>query len=291
MIKFDKTGAAFEIDHEVGDTTYVRPMIKIVTQSASYHGDDYSEKTDFEPADFMVARNATELFEAPPVELIDDEILAKRQELHSFVSGAKQQKDAANAARLKAERQLSQAQKNLEDWTAKHSVMTDLGKLLDGVVLYPLSVSENVYHKARNIPRIPEMRGAKYLTIRSGNFETGQKWTCESNSRDNYGSPFRFFDTEEERSAVVAQEFDETCDQFRKKPAFQMPTWTAETRLSYTTLKKWVQAHPSLSVPSDIVAMNAKSDAQVAQKERDQLAAKLAELDGATQPHTSETVQ
>lgn len=276
---YDKTGAAFELDHEINGVSYVRPMIKVVMQSTSYGGDDFHEEQDFEPADFLVARSTSELFDTPPVEIVDAEIKAKREELQALISDAKRQEREAQSAKRKAELELTQAKSQLEKWLTEHKVMTDLGKLLDGQVLYPLSVSENHYHKARDIPRIPKMSGAKYLALHSGNFEKGQKWVCKRYGDDSYGSPFRFFDTEEERAAVIASEFEATCGAFRKKPKFDQPSYTTTTTLSYATLQEWVKTHPALAIPADIEAMKAEHDAELARKKRDALAAQLADLD------------
>lgn len=276
---YDRTGAAYELDHEVDGIAYVRPMVRFVTQATTYHGDDFHEEEGFEPADFLVARNKADLFDAPPVEKVDAEIKAKRGELQALISEAKRQEKAALDAKRKAERGQERAERNLANWMEKHKVMTDLGKLLDGQVLYPLSVRENHYHKARDIPRIPDMRSAKYLSIHSGDFEKGQKWVCRQYSEDSYGNPFMFFDTEEDRAAVIASEFATTCDHFRANPSFGDPSYTTTTRLSYTTLQQWVEVHSSLKIPDDIEAMKVEHDAAVAKAKRDKLAAELAAID------------
>lgn len=278
-MKYDRAGQAYELDHEFGDTLYVRPMIKFTTQTTSYHGDDFCEHEDYEPADFLVAKHHSDLFDAPPVELVDAEIRAKREGLAEFIAGERQKKNEAKRERKKAEAELLAAKSKLEKWFLEHRVMIELGKLLDGQVLYPLSVKENPYHHARDIPHIPEMRNAKYLAIHSGDFEKGQKWVCKQYGSDTYGSPFRFFDTEEERAAAIASEFEATCEKFRKNPAFGAPKYTTTTQLSYTTLEEWVETHPTLSIPKDIQDMKAEFDADQARKRRDELAAKLAEMD------------
>lgn len=278
---YDKTGAAFELDHEADGIAYVRPMLRYVVQATTYRGDEFHEEEEFEPADYLVARNRRDLFDAPPVDMVDAEIKAKREELRTIISEAKRQEKAALDAKRKAEREQERAERDLAKWMENHKVMNDLGKLLDGQVLYPLSVSENHYHKARDIPRIPEMRNAKYLSLHSGDFEKGQKWVCKPYGRDHYGNPFMFFDTEEERAAVIASEFATTCEHFRAKPSFGDPSYTTTTRLSYTTLQEWVKAHPSLEIPEDIEAMKVEHDAAVAKAKRDKLAAELAEMDSA----------
>jgi hypothetical protein len=276
---YDKAGAAFELDHEIDGVSYVRPLIKVFMQSTTYSGDDFHEDEGFEPADFLVARNTSELYDAPPVEIVDAEIKAKREELQALISDAKRQGREAQSAKRKAELELDRAKSQLEKWFTEHSVMMDLGKLLDGQVLYPLSVSENHYHKARDIPRIPKMSGAKYLAIHSGDFEKGQKWVCKSYAADSYGSPFRFFNTEEERAAAIADKFTAALDAFRKSPAFSKDGTTHSTRLDYGTLTRWVETHPALQIPDDIEAMKVEHDADVARQKREQLAAQLAELD------------
>lgn len=54
---YDKTGAAFKLDHEHDGTLYVRPLVKVVTQTN--YGDDFHEEEDFEPAAYIVAKAET----------------------------------------------------------------------------------------------------------------------------------------------------------------------------------------------------------------------------------------
>lgn len=280
---YDKTGAAFALDHEVDGVSYVRPMVKVVMYQTDYRGDDYHEEEGFEPADFLVALNTSELFEAPPVAVVDAEIAAKREELHALVSDAKRQEREAKEAKRKAEFELAQAKSQLEKWMTEHKVMIDLGKLLDGQVLYPLSVRDGTYHSGREVPQIPKMSGAKYIALHSGDFEKGQKWVCKKYGEDGYGKSFCFFDTEEERDAAIADEFAATLDAFRKNPTFSKDGATYSTRLDYGTLTRWIKEHPTLEIPADIEAMKAEHDAEVARKKREQLAAQLAELEGGAQ--------
>lgn len=279
---YDKTGAAFALDHEIDGVSYVRPMVKVVMQSTDYMGDDFHETEGFEPADFLVARNSSELFDTPPVEVVDAEIASKREELQALISQAKRQERETQSAKRKAELELTRAKSQLEKWMSEHKVMIDLGKLLDGQVLYPLSVCKSHYTDGREVPQIPKMSNAKYIALHSGNFEQGRKWVCKNYSTDSYGSPFRFFDTEEERSAAIAQEFADTCDAFRKKPTFSTEGETYSTRLDYGTLKRWIKTHPALEIPADIEAMKVEHDAEMARKKREQLVAQLAELDDPT---------
>lgn len=279
---YDKTGAAFSLDHKIGGVSYVRPMVRIVTQSMTCSGDDFHEEEGFEPADFLVARNTRELFDAPPVALVDQDIAERQKALDQLIAQHQKSLRETSAAERAATNNLDAAKRQLAAWMTEHKVMVDLGKLLNGQVLYPLSVSGNHYHKARNIPKIPDMRGGKYLSIHSGDFEKGQKWVCQKYGSDDYGRPFMFFDTEEERAAVIASEFATTCDCFRKNPSFGDPSYTTTTRLSYTTLQSWVKTHPALSIPDDIEAMKADYDTSVAKAKREKLAAELAAMDTTT---------
>jgi hypothetical protein len=282
-MKYDKTGAAFELDHEIDGVSYVRPMIKVVMQSTSYSGDDFREEEDLEPADFLVARNTSELFDAPPVAVVDAEIKAKREELQSIIAEAKRQEKEAHVSERKAKGELAQAKSQLEKWMSEHKVMIDLGKLLDGQVLYPLSVQKSHYHNGRDVPFIPKMSNAKYIALHSGDFEKGQKWSCKKYGEDGYGKAFCFFDTEEERAAAIADEFSATLDAFRKSPAFSTEGAIYTTRLDYGTLTRWVETHPALQIPADIEAMKSEHDAEMARKKREKLAAELAALEGGAQ--------
>lgn len=276
---YDKTGAAFSFDHEINGTLYVRPLVKVIMQSS--YGEDFHEEQDYEPASYLVARDEAELFYAPPLEAVEAEVAAKRAELEALKAEAKKAVREINSERFSAERGLHEAKRQLEQWMQTHRVMIDLGKLLDGKVLYPLSVSENHYHHARDIPQIPGMRHAAYLALTSGNFEEGKKWVCKQYGSDSYGSPFQFFDTEEERSAVIHAEFELTCGKFRERPNFDTTSHTSTTTLHYGTLLKWVQTHPALSIPEDIKAMKAENDAQLVLARKVKLAAELAAMEKA----------
>ncbi len=120
----------------------------------------------------------------------------------------------------------------------------------------------------------------RFLSIRSGNFESGQKWIKEEYARDTYGSPFRFFDTEDERNAVIKEEFDSACEQFRKAPDFETTSWTAGTTLHFGTLQEWVKAHPALCIPDDIQQMKTDNDATLAEERKVKLRAELEAIEG-----------
>lgn len=275
---YDKTGAAFSLDHEIDGIAYVRPLVKVIVQSVDW-GEGPIADEDYEPAAYLVAVGRSSLFDAPPVAAINEDVAAKKAELDALVSANKKAVRDIDSERSSAERELQAAKRQLAEWMKSHRVMIDLGKLLDGQVLYPLSVKENNYHRGRDIPRIPDMRNAGYLTVTSGDFEKGQKWVCKPFSSDHYGSPFRFYDTEAERTAVIQSEFTEACQSFRKAPNFETATWTTGTTLHYGTLVEWVNTHPSLSIPADIVAMKAKHDADMVEKRKAALAAELSKLE------------
>lgn len=272
---YDKTGAAFSFDHEYDGTAYVRPMVKVFTQYG--YGDDVHENEDVEPAAYLVTMDRSALFDAPPVVALNDDIKAKTEELAALKAEAKKAINELKSERSAAEYKLADAKRQLDTWMESHRVMMDLGKLLDGAVLYPLSVSKNHYHHARDIPRIPSMQSAAYLSITSGNFEKGQKWVCKKYADDSYGSPFQFFDTEEERSAVIRSEFDAACQSFRQKPNFTVDIYTT-TNLHYGTLMEWVKVHPTLSIPDDIKAMKVANDADLVERRKATLAAELASI-------------
>lgn len=277
---YDKTGAAFTLDHEHNGTAYVRPMVKVFTQYG--YGDDLQEDEGTEPAAYLVEMDRASLFSAPPVCVLNEEIVAKTKELAALRAEAGNVIRQFRSDKAAAEWQLADAKRQLDQWMQSHRVMVDLGKLLDGAVLYPLSVSENHYHHARDIPRIPSMRHASYLTLTSGNYEDGKKWVAKGYASDSYGSPFVFFDTEEERAAVIKSEFEITCGKFRERPNFDTTSHTSTTTLHYGTLLKWVETHPALSIPDDIKAMKAAHDAALVEAKKARLAAELAAMEASS---------
>ena len=276
-ILYDKTGAAFTIDHEIGNTAYVRPMVKVLVQTSC--GDDYDEIDDHEPAEYLIARNRSDLFDTPPIEVVNEEIKAKRSELDLMEAEARRVVMDINSKKASAERDLQSAKHQLEEWMKTHRVMMDLGKLLDGQVLYPLSFRENSYHHARDIPHVPKMEGMAVVCITSGNFETGKPWQCKNYGMDIYGSPFQFFYTEEERYEKILSEFNKTCAKFRVNPNFDTTSHTTTTTLHYGTLMEWVKHHQALSIPEDIEAMKHDHDAEMVKQRKEKLVTELATME------------
>lgn len=277
---YDKTGAAFSLDHEVGETAYVRPMVKVIAQS--YYGDDMSTEEDYEPAAYLVAVERSSLFDAPPLVAINEDIAAKQAELEALKAEAKKATREIGYQRAAAERGLQDAKRQLEQWMQTHKGMNDLGKLLDGKVLYPLSVEENRYHGAWSIPRIPKMKDIRGLRVEGGNFEKGQEWRCKRYLSDHYHTSFQFFDTTEERAAVILSQFETTCDVFRKRPDFGERSYSSD--LDYGTLCKWVEEHPALAIPDDIKAMKTAHEAELVERRKAALAAELASMSATPSP-------
>jgi len=275
---YDKTGAAFSLDHEIDGMAYVRPMVKVFTQNG--YGDDLHEDEGVEPAQYLVAVDRSSLFDAPPIVSLNADIKAKTEELAALKAEAKKAISELKSARSKAEYELANAKRQLEQWMQTHKGMIDLGKLLDGKILYPLSVEENHYHGGRSIPHIVQMRDIRGLRVESGDFEKGKEWRAKAYLSDHYGTSFQFFDTKEERAAVILSEFEATCAKFRQKPDFTVDIYTT-TNLHYGTLLEWVKTHPALSIPEDIKAMKVANDAALVEQRKAKLAADLAALEKA----------
>lgn len=267
---FDKTGASFELDHEHDGTAFVRPMVKVVDEYGDHVGEDV--------ADYLVARPRGELFDAPPMTALSADIAEKAAELKALNNEVELEKRKAREELRRANAELESAKRQLYEWMGKHKVMIDLGKLIDGKTLYPLTVSLSPYHRGPEIPRIPEMRGVGYLELRGGDWETGKSWVCKQYATDSYGSPFQFFDTEEERAAVIAAEFEKACQAFRKSPDFSDGGRVHSTCLDFGRLTRWVEMHPALSIPDDIITMKAADDARKTEERKAKLAAELAEI-------------
>lgn len=275
---YDKNGTAFVLDHEHDGLAYVRPMVKVFTQYG--YGDDLHEEEGVEPAQYLVAVDRASLFDAPPLAALNADIVAKTEELAALKAEAKKTIAALKSERSTAENELANAKLQLEQWMNTHKGMIDLGKLLDGKILYPLSVNENRYHGGRNIPRIPKMEDIRGLRVEGGDFERGKEWRARTYMSDSYHTDFQFFDTKEERAAVILSEFEATCAKFRQKPDFTIDIYTS-TSLHYGTLLEWVKTHPALSIPEDIKAMKAANDAALVEQRKAKLAADLAALESA----------
>jgi hypothetical protein len=271
---YDKTGAAFVMDHEHDGMAYVRPLVKVFSQYG--YGDDVHEEEDFEPAGYLVAMDRSFLFEAPPIVALNEDIKAKTDELAALKAEAKKVINELKSQRSAAEYELADAKRQLDQWMQTHKGMIDLGKLLDGKVMFPLSVQEDCYRSAWNIPHIPKMKDISGLRVEGGDFERGKEWRVKRYLSDGYHTSFQFFDTEEERSAVILSQFKTTCDAFRKRPDFGERSYSSD--LDYGTLCKWVEAHPALSIPDDIKAMKVANDAELVERRKAALAAELAAI-------------
>ena len=276
---YDKTGAAFKLDHEHNGTLYVRPLVKVVMQSTNYHGDDFHEEEDFEPAAYIVAKDEAELFYAPPIQAVEAELVAKQAELSKMKAEASKALDVIRSEKQKAEWELSAAKRQLEEWMKTHKSMIDLGNLLDGKILYPLSVEEDAYRGQTSIPHIPKMKDINGLRVECGDFEKGKEWRVKRYLSDHYHQSFQFFDTEEERASVIRSKFDAACRIFRARPDFNERSYSSN--LDYGLLLKWVETHPSLSIPADIKEMKAAHDAALVEQRKAALAAELAAMSSA----------
>lgn len=274
---YDKTGAAFSLDHKHNGKAYVRPMVKAITQYNE--GGDVYEDEGHEPAAYLVEMDLADLFDAPPIVALNADIVAKTAELTALKAEAKKAISELKSERARAEYLLADAKRKLDEWMKTHKGMIDLGKLLDGQILYPLSVEENSYHGGRSIPHIPQMKDISGLRVECGDFEKGKEWRTKRYLSDHYGTSFQFFDTEEERAAVIRSEFEQTCRRFRERPNFSVDIYTT-TNLHYGTLLKWVETHPALSIPDDIKAMKAEHEAEVVRAKKAKLAAELAAMEG-----------
>lgn len=271
---YDKAGAKFFFDHEVEGTVYVRPVIKVFSVS---YDDDYQEEEE-EAADYIVARKRDELFDAPPVEIIDTEIKAKQAELNQLKSEHQRIKRESDADLRKAQLELKSAQRQLKDWMAEHKIMIDLGNLIEGKTLYPLTIRKSSYHDTFEVPRIPETKNAGYLILSGGDWESGKSWHCKRYSSDTYGSEFQFFDTEEERTAIISDAFANACEAFRKQPNFSEEGKTYSTRLDFGTLQLWVKKYSYLAIPDDILAAKKDNEAKKIAERREKLSAELVSL-------------
>jgi hypothetical protein len=271
---YDKSGAKFFFDHEHESTVYVRPVIKVFSVSCD---DDYQEEGE-EEADYIVTRKRDELFDAPPFEVVDTDIKAKQAELNQLKSEIQRIKRESDAAIRKSEFELNSARRQLKEWMAEHKVMMDIGKLIEGKTLYPLTIGESSYHCTFDVPRIPETENAGYLTLSGGDWESGKTWRCKRYSSDSYSSDFQFFDTEEERTAVISDAFASVCEAFRIQPNFSQEGGTYSTSLDFGTLQLWVKRYSYLTIPDDILAARKDDEAKKIAERKAKLSAELASI-------------
>lgn len=275
---YDKAGNAYDWDHDVDVTSYVRPMIKTVVQSTNYHGDDFHEEEFTEPADYLIAMPRADLFDEPPVAKVHAEIAEARAKLADDINAAKAELKDIKVEARRAELELTRAKSQLDRWMAEHQVFMDLGRMLDGETLYPLHVQKSHYHDGRDVPLVPKWEDVDFMTVKFNNMAKENPWTIVRKRFDRYETPVRVFRSEAERDETVRNEFAETCDKFRAKPNFSDEGKTYSTRLDFGTLTRWVKHHPFLSIPDDIEAMKRDHEAEVRAKKKEKLAEQLAAL-------------
>lgn len=273
MMLYDRDGSVFELDHEIDGTAYLRPMVKVLVD---VEGD--TEDGGYEPASYLVMRPRAELFDEPPHALMDQEVADRRGEIDRLVSEKSNLLRGIEQAKYASDREIKAAERQLDEWMTKHKVMIDLGKLLDGAELFPLTVKENPYHDEFKIPRIPDLKNAERLILKGGEWTGGKAWRLSKRGVDNYGEAFEFFNTEEERTAEITTQFEKACISFRRNTSFSEEGRTYGSRLDFGTLQRWVDTHPFLEIPVDITAMKAEDDAAKLEARRAKLAAELANL-------------
>lgn len=267
-VMYTKSGQMVEVWRVLEDTVLVHPMVKVIYQ------DDYRQEEEYEPSDRLMRVAPHDLSETPPVDVIDQEILDKRQELADL----KRSFEAERAEALRAKAEMASAERQLEQWKSKHQHFIDLGRLLDGDPMFPLHSPDNHYHGGPSIPSIPKWRDVKFMCITPNVFRNEERWQIYQHS-DYSGCTLRFFYSEEEREAFVTTRFAEACDKFRKNPDFGTTSHTTTPTLHYGTLEKWCTEFPHLSIPDDVVSGKAEADAEKKKAETLALREKLRELD------------
>lgn len=272
---YDKKGSVYMLDHMLGDKAYVRPMVKVIVQTTNYLGDDYDEFEEYEPASYLIEMNREDLFSSSPVQKIDEEISEKIKEFSTLKKEIASEMSALKAEKEATERELISAKRQLEDWQKKHRVIQDIGKLMDGVTLYPLSTPSETYisHSSYyNMPTIPNPMYWRKLVLLHGNFKAGQPWVYERTGfvDNSYGSPFLFFETEEERNAEIREQFKKACEKFVRSS-------NPDLR-GYHDLVKWTKTYQFLVLPKEVEAIKVAEEQRTVQKKREELEAQLASL-------------
>ena len=272
-IRYTMAGEMVEIGHVLDETAFVHPMVKVT------HQDDYGvSDEEFEPAGYLVSRNVSDLFDAPPVAAVDAEIASKRKELADAKKATAKALSALKNETKEVERQRDLAEGRLEKWKADHKHFIQLGRLLDGEPMFPLHAPDSHYHSGPNVPSIPDWKSVRFICVTPNVFRSDENWQIYLD-RDSSGWTTRFFESETDRSEFVTGRFEKACAEFRKKPNYATEGGTYTTRLDYGTLERWCEKWLHLAIPKDITDAKKKADAEAKAKEAEKLREKLHALE------------
>lgn len=240
---YTKSGQAVVVDARVGSTIYARPMMKVAYQI----GEDELEEVG-EPSESISKFDVTELFKRPPVAIINEEIELATAKMESAHALLRKEQQELTREKISAEKELCAAQRTLEQWKKKHQVISDLGRLLDGEEIFPLCAVDRSYFSAPNIPYVPEMKLMDLLTLSGGDRE----WRLKSYSGSE--QKLRFFHSEQDRLNFISAQFDTVLSAFHKRPNYSDDGKTYSTTLDFGLLSRWVERHPHLAMPEDVIA-------------------------------------
>ena len=284
---YTQDGNPVEFSHAHDQTGYVYPILTTRVQVVSHRGDDFDEVEDEALATYLLGIPLVGLFTEKPIAQIDAEIIVKRAEMAEMEKAQRLLMTQLRAEANNLDRDLRMRVSALEKWREKYGIVDDAVRFLEGHAMFPLETSVD-RHGRSHLPVIPDMTKAKFLRLRVQNPPRSPKsalemvnleWTAVkgSHSGDEYGVPTMFFPTEEARIDHIIDLFGQTCARFRKAPNYKLETYSD---LTYGVLQNWTARYPFLSIPDDILAGRAASEAAEREATRVRLEEQLAGLTG-----------
>lgn len=273
-IRYTKDGEAVQIAYVLEDAVLAHPMQRVVYQ------DNFEEPyEEEEPADHLRSYNESELFEKPPVDVIDADLRSKREELEEvkrqISTASKDLRD--ELAKLKRDKEA--AERDLDRWNTEHQHFIDLARLLDGKPMFPLHVAKSPYHNAWRTPYVPKWEDVKFICVTPNVYRGEERWRVVSQREASPDWTTRFFYSEADRNAFISDRFAELCEKFRGAPDFSLEGKTYGSRLDFGTLQGWCSRFPHLSIPEDIEAGKVQADEGVKAQKASKLRAELEALE------------
>jgi len=242
-------GAKVTLDHIHNGMAFVYPMV--VTQTATYHGDDFDEY-EYE-ADHLISVKATTLHRAPPLESLSKEVSGLKEQIKELQHTKQVEKDELSVLR----RSHMKVEQEVRRWRAENPRFEQITALMKGESLIAYSVPSWKYRC--DMPMRLDTNDCEILQLVNrggGKFGWAGHWRPDNNRfRENYDvHVVEFFDTEEDGHAFVEELWKAVLIEFDKTPPNAQfgHLGTTGKLTSYDDLQKWVDRFPFLSIPEEV---------------------------------------
>lgn len=270
-------GVKVEFYHLLDGKALVHPILNVTHQEMNDRGDDYYEYVEEERAEHLIHVPVDQLVRKKPLAALDDEIEAKKKELADVQAEiARTKNEDQRAAWLRTQERIT-AERQKEEWEKKFEPFRHIATLLEGGELFPLAIPQS--RRDPFPPSIPNMAKVTMISLLPRNSEGKTEWRINTGAswlRDGQEA-VKLFDTAEARAEHISALFEAVVAQWHHKQDFNSSRFSST--IDYGTLTKWVEKHPHLEIPADIVKAKAAHEAQQKQDAITKAREHLAELE------------